>query len=258
MSGSHQDAEVEIRFSPLYAILQSSMDRLLAFLKSDSFTFLVNGETLESTVAEAISISPRVFELLSANPLNQSFSITSDLIQSADFGLFLSFSRCRDLVRIPRSRILSFVSICGLLGNEQLSLALLSSLTPLSREPGTKGKGPAICEGTVEECASQFYSYSADNLRFVDRQTLHRLLSSEFLLIESEDWLLRVLLDIGVDRFEFFDHIEVSLLSSSGLSLFVEEVKFDDLSEAIWLQILSRLKGLCPESVKSRRYVKQF
>jgi hypothetical protein len=92
----------------------------------------------------------------------------------------------------------------------------------------------------------------------VDRQTLHRLLSSESLLVESEDWLLRLLLDLGVDRSDFFCYIELSFLSSSGLSLLIDEMTFDDLSEAIWLKVCSHLKGILPGAVESRRYQKRL
>jgi hypothetical protein len=238
-------AELEIQFAPFYAIFQASVDRLLEFLKSDPFTFLVNGKEFESTVAEAIAISPAAFETLRANPLNRGFSITSESIESADFDPFLDFIRCREPVRLPRGRALLFISLCSSLGNDDLGLSLLSSLhrLPSDSASGNSGGRAAICEATIDECASQFYSYSADDLRFVDRQTLHRLLSSDALVIESEDWLLRLLVDLDVDRFDFFGHIEVSLLSASGISLLADVFTFDDLSEAVWLGVVSRLKG---------------
>jgi hypothetical protein len=109
---------------------------------------------------------------------------------------------------------------------------------------------------TIDECASHFYSYSVEDLRFLDHETLHRLLSSKSLLIESEDSLLRFLLDLGVDRHDFFGYIELSFLSSSGLSLFVDELSFDDLSKGIWDKIHSHLKGIHPSDIESRRYAK--
>jgi hypothetical protein len=233
-------------------------------LKSDPFTFIVNGHALETTLGEAIFISPIVFECLRVNPLNLSFTIASSAISSDDFRSFLEFACRSTSFALPRARALSFLSICNLLGNEPLSLALLSSMKSEGRaiaalgidEPAEKGKG--ICEATIDACASQLYSYSADDLRFVDHETLHRLLSSAYVKIESEDWLLRVLLDLGVDQFDFFRYIEVSFLSSAGLSLFVDEMRFDDLSEAIWAKVVSRLKGISPPSLDSGRYVGWF
>jgi hypothetical protein len=77
-------------------------------------------------------------------------------------------------------------------------------------------------------------------------------------LIRNEDWLLQLLLDLNVDRFDFFCHIELSFLSSSGLSLFLDEMSFDCISEVIWKQVISHLKGNSPTSHESRRHLKLF
>jgi hypothetical protein len=96
---------------------------------------------------------------------------------------------------------------------------------------------------TIDECASAFHLYSADEVRCLDHQTLHRLLSSESLSIESEDWLLGLLIDSGLDRSEFFCHLEVQFLTSTGISRFTEELKFESLTEDIWQKVVSRLKS---------------
>jgi hypothetical protein len=58
--------------------------------------------------------------------------------------------------------------------------------------------------------------------------------------------LLRLLLDLEVNRFEFFSIFEVSFLSSEGLALFIKELSFDDLTEAIWMKGMPRLKTVSP------------
>jgi hypothetical protein len=83
---------------------------------------------------------------------------------------------------------------------------------------------------------------------------LHCLLSSERLVVESEDALLRLLVALDVNRSDFFGHIEVSFLSMEGLSLFLSEVHFDDLCEDIWLRVVCRLKGDRSDEVRRRRY----
>jgi hypothetical protein len=93
--------------------------------------------------------------------------------------------------------------------------------------------GSPLRFATADECASQFYSLTIDELRFLNHRTLHRLLSSDCLAVESEDCLLRLLLDLHSNRIDFFGYIEVSFLSMEGLALFLAEVTFDDLCEAI-------------------------
>jgi hypothetical protein len=178
---------------------------------------------------------------------------------------FLHFVRSRDPVAIPHDRILSFISISGHLGNERLALVLLSSLKSDSSVPSQSQSLPSSTRAavqpktvfdsaTVDRCASKFYSYSIDELRFLDRQTLHRLLSSECLAVENEDSLLRLLLDLEWNRREFLGYIEISFLSKEGLTLFVGEVSFEDLCEDIWLKVISCLRGDSSDDLRARRY----
>jgi hypothetical protein len=170
---------------------------------------------------------------------------------------------------IPRDRALSFISISGQLGNDQLALALLSllnsdssvSLTaqPSHGLPESAPQRPGVFgSGTVDRCASQFYSYSIDELRFLDGQTLHRLLSSESLAVKSEDSLLRLLIAMDLNRSDFFGYIELAFLSKEGIALFLAEVRFDDLCEDIWLKIISRLNEDSPNGIRARRYFLSF
>jgi hypothetical protein len=62
------------------------------------------------------------------------------------------------------------------------------------------------------------------------------------LQILSEDDLLEKLIELGPEYFEYWCYIEVSFLSSAGISLFVEHLKFEDLNESIWLKVVDRLK----------------
>jgi hypothetical protein len=78
------------------------------------------------------------------------------------------------------------------------------------------------------------------------------LLPSPWLTIETEDCLLRLLLELGLelepgfDRSKFLAQIEISLLSKERHSLFLDEISLDGVSEEIWQKIVSHLKGLSP------------
>jgi hypothetical protein len=93
------------------------------------------------------------------------------------------------------------------------------------------------------------YLYSKEELGLLDNDTLHRILSSPFLSIESEDWLVRFLIELKVDeasesdRGAFLSHIELQFVSAEGLSLFLDSMSFDSLSESVWAQIVSRMKS---------------
>jgi hypothetical protein len=115
-------------------------------------------------------------------------------------------------------------------------------------------RGGYFDAAAVDRCAANFSSYSVDDLRSLDDRTLHGLLSSERLVVENEDALLRLLIGLDVNRCDFFGHIEVSFLSMEGLSLFLSEVQFEDLCDNIWLRVICRLKGDYSDEVRRRRY----
>jgi hypothetical protein len=89
------------------------------------------------------------------------------------------------------------------------------------------------CDVTIEYRASQLTLYSTDELRCLDRNVLHSLLSSESLCLSSEDWLLSQLIELGDDYFEFLHYVEVILLSKEGISHFVGKMRFSDLTSDI-------------------------
>jgi hypothetical protein len=221
---------------------------MLEFCPSRPFVFTVNGEEFPTTLAEAILLSPKVCEFQRSNPQSSGFDFASGSIDATDFGSFVEFVGCRALARIGRARALSFISISEQLGNESLTLALLSSLnielnSMMTGESVVSERDPniGVSIATIDRCASEFFLYSKDEIRCLDGRTLHRLLSSDSLLIESEDSLLKMLLALGDDGRDFFSYIEVKFLSSTGIGLFLSELAFDELTVLIWGKIVSRL-----------------
>jgi hypothetical protein len=269
---SKQESQSRSRLSPFAAVLQDGANRMLEVIKSDPFTFLVNGVDFASTVAEAVLLSDKVYDQMLLNPFTRLFEVSIATISSADFGLFLSFLRSGATMVDGRDQALRFLSISSALSNAVLSSFFLSSLcpsgsTPLSRVGEGESDFDFDCFG-VDWCASRFFCYSREELASlarIDREFLHRLLSSENLRVESEDSLLRLLLevevevDVEVDRSEFLCHIEVSFLSSDGLSLFLHELTFEDLTESIWAKIVIHLKGdgdqAKAKEMRQRRFV---
>jgi hypothetical protein len=106
---------------------------------------------------------------------------------------------------------------------------------------------------TIDRCASEFFLYSNDEVRCLDGRTLHRLLLSDSLVIESEDSLLEMLVALGDNGRDCFSLIEVKFLSSAGIGVFLSELAFDDLTAPIWEKIVSRLTaGDCERFNKNR------
>jgi hypothetical protein len=258
-------ADMECAFSPFYAIVETGLKRMFEFVKSDCFTFVVNGQQFESTIAEAVLISPAVCDLLRRDTSARSFVISSSDIESNDFGLVLQFVRSFDTI-LSKDRALSLLTVFNILGNDQLSFVLLASMNlsksksvldstqsqPVVPLLGVK-QAISSCDETIEYCASTFSNYSTDALRSLSRNALHILLSSESLRLDNEDLLLRTLLELGKDYLEYLKYVEVIFLSQEGITLFVDNLPFCEVTSDLWSKIVCRLKGDSDDSFRRRR-----
>jgi hypothetical protein len=163
-------ADKSLKFLPFYAILQDGLTRLFEVVKSDEFRFIVNGDSFESSVAEAVLISPTIHEVLQNDQSRRTFVISGDKIGSNDFGIFLEFVRCQDCNTFSDNKELSLLSICRLLGNERLARIFLASKNLNVRSISTSNVSCSsadtrpceieFCDANVEYCASQFHSSS--------------------------------------------------------------------------------------------------
>jgi hypothetical protein len=112
-------------FSPFYAIVETGLKRMVEFVKRNCFTFVVNGEHFESTIAEKVLISPAICDILRCDADAHSFAISSSDIESNDLSLILGFVRSFGTV-MSKDQALPLLLICNILGNDQLSFLLLS------------------------------------------------------------------------------------------------------------------------------------
>jgi hypothetical protein len=240
-----------LKGSKFCALLQDSLRRMLSVVRSDKFHLVVNGESFGTTLAEAVLISPKVYELLQLDPAIRRFSICSvDDSLSVDSSSLKAFLECvhlRDFFDLSRSNEFTFLTICRLFGNERLAFLFLASLSLIS-PPGsattstsssslgsTSSSEVSIsCEvlvnlisssqATIDYCASKFYRYSVGEIRHLDKHTLHLLLQLGSLRITSEDGFLN---ELGPDYFEFWCYVEPIFLTGDGISLFGDSLPFD-------------------------------
>jgi hypothetical protein len=166
-----------------------------------------------------------------------------------------------------------FLTICRLLGNERLAFLFLASLNSIS-PPGsattstsssTSSSEVSISgevlvnllsssQATIDYCASEFYRYSVDEIRHLDKHILHLLLQSGSLRIASEDEFLGFLKELGPDYFEFWCYIEPIFLTPDGISLFGDSLPFDYVSEHIWQKIFACIANKPDESIRKYRF----
>jgi hypothetical protein len=72
-------------------------------------------------------------------------------------------------------------------------------------------------------------------------------------LVESDDCLLRLLLDLDLNSSECFGSIEGSFLSMDGLKPFVAECCFDEVCDDSWLPIVFLLRDGSLDEFRARR-----
>jgi hypothetical protein len=265
-----------------YALLQDGLGRMLSVVKSDKFEVVVKGKSFETTLAEAVLISPKIYELLQLDPTIRTFTIRgldeAEDVDSNSFKMFLNCVHLGEFLHLSPSNELEFLSICRLLGNERLAFLFLASVNSLPLSPSSSSSttgstsapnsssGVSISpdvlvnlisssEATIDYCASEFHRYSVDEIGRLDKHTLHLLLASPSLRLESEDHFLRFLIDLGSDHFEFWHYIEPIFLTGDGISLFGDTLPFDYVNEDIWHKLFVRISNKPDEKIHRRRFL---
>jgi hypothetical protein len=268
MSTSQPQPQPFFKFSPFHAILQDGLERVLDVVKSDNFSFIVKGRVFISTIAEATLFSPKVHEMLRSDPSVRSFDISAedDNIDVSLFSLFLEIARNYDCPSIEENKKLCLLSLCRAIGNERLALVFLSWFCSTGSESesviGSSSSGSAtttakivgFCNANIDSCASQFHSYSIDTLHSLDQRTLHSLLRSRSLHIKTEDDLWPSLVSLGSEYCEYLGCVEISLLTSDCVSIFVETLPFDELTFDARSKIVQRFTHVRDEGLYIHRY----
>jgi hypothetical protein len=112
--------------------LKDGIDRLFEVLQNGEFIFVVKGEELKLTIAEAVLISSKVQENLRSAPEHHRFDfdieIEEEKITIKDFVRFLDFVHSNDCSKYSESERTSFLFIYKALGNEGLTFLLIDSL----------------------------------------------------------------------------------------------------------------------------------
>jgi hypothetical protein len=235
-------AILAMRFSPFYGIVQDGFSRMMEFVESEEFEFVVEGREIKSHLCEAVLISPRVYEAVQSDRTCRRFEFGTDVL-ARDFEIFLGFIRGREFDGADRSEIMKSLFISGKLSNSRLSYALLASLHSITIFNSGLRDSIRFCDANVDFCASQFFEYSIEELRLLGTPALRAVVSSSAFTVDSEDSLLRSLIGLGSGFFDLLECIEIGLLSEEGLPLFVETIDFEHLTSVIWSKVCCRLKG---------------
>jgi hypothetical protein len=254
---SPEAAEAAKSSSPFHVALNGGWIRLMDAMRVEEFVFMVNGEAVQTKIWEAVLISAKVHAMWRSSIESHVFHINDDSITSDVFMRFLEFSRSRVWKRLTKEEQSGFISICQLLGNEELTFLLLDYPARNATEDWSSEESHpiSIVGFDAEHCGSCFHRYSVDLLRHLGKETLHALLNSSSLKLVDENELLDTLMELGDEYYEFWSYVELSFLNDDHLSLFLETLPFDCLTELIWNKVSARLKGVPGEEVRLTRHL---
>jgi hypothetical protein len=235
-------------FSPFAAIVGQGLERLHGLSSDPAFTFVINGEPVETPLSEAVMLSPFAYEVLQGDRSCHEFVISSEAA-SVD-----GFSRLRRIaggteVTVEESAWHSVMALSRALGNRSLELATLALF--LESLSGTASFMPSPLMGRVpleEICALSFDQCVSNDLVTLDVSTLDGILSNESLVINSEDWLLSTLLDLAARDSGYtplLRHVRFGFVAPSYVRRFLDEVAFADLTLEIWECLSPRLIAPC-------------
>jgi hypothetical protein len=185
---------------------------------NDSIEFVVNDTVIESDIAESL-IFPAVREQLSVDGCARKFFVNSNGIEAADVRS-LQLLLSGEATSIGRSQSL----LSTFLGNVSLERLFLD------------------CSKTVN--LSELMKERRIDLKSVDLsvlsiEMLDCLLLSEFVMVESEDELLRLILKLGSDYRDLLRHIEIEFLSEEGFCILDEH--FGIPPESVWQCAVERI-----------------
>jgi hypothetical protein len=229
--------------SPFARVLLTGMARLRTVCDSGDFTFVINGERINSDLFEAVLLSPAVSQRLRTDWTDRLFVIGDSRIRAG------SFSLLRRLLALEPTEIAeadkhSLLYLCQALENPLLAAIFLQLL----------GSSAAVTDfselelSQIPAIAIRFHTYSTAELSALDAVTMDLILSNESLTVESEDLLMRTILALGKEYHSLFRHVRFEYLSRETIQEFLKQITFSDLTDEIWERITVRLDAANPAS----------
>jgi hypothetical protein len=144
--------------------------------------------------------------------------------------LFLSLSE-GSTIRVDEGMARSFVSLCGELDNPELCIPLLKHF---QSDIGLDQIYTFGDESLLDSIASQFSKFSRSDLDNIPLPALYHILSSDSLVVESEDWL--------------YDYISGRFSTDAEFSEWIRFVQFRYLSD----ECIESFTSMIPEYIDRR------
>jgi hypothetical protein len=140
--------------------------------------------------------------------------------------------------------------VAKLLGNRELSESLigfkddqetLNSSNACARLSLARFLGVSVSR-SIDYLASHFSEVEQDLLKSLSHGDLVEVFCCPKLQIETEDSLLRFILELGAAHFSLLGYLRHEYLSVSGIDRLLKSISLSDIDERLWLSLCDRLR----------------
>jgi hypothetical protein len=222
--------------------LPQGLSRVCEVVATGEFVLRLNDHDYTLSIVEAVFLSPRVFSALKTDSTIRFFDITDPRIDHNHFGDLLDIVHGRP-VKVTAASRLSLLRLSSRLGNADLARIFFGL-----REQ------EALNEEIQTSVRFDLTAHNREDLFLLDCDALEQLFISEELQIESEDWLLELILELGDDYRRLLNCVKFEFLTTEVLSRFLGQFDYSDVTGEIWSSLARRLIDGQSNRVNSGRY----
>jgi hypothetical protein len=236
-----------------------------ARIARNDFTFAIGSDRFHCDRFQAAFLSPLIATALSADPTVDEFVInipSPDSVPDTDVNFdstsaFASNSIaalerliCGEMVQLSESQISQMERLYEFLGNAELNEQVIDF--------STKGEELTVSNSLLQYhkksrfdlsvtsesafIASHFSEFKSVDLRRLNVSELEAIANSETLTIESGDWFLDLILDLGSDYRNLVSSVRFEFLSSFSINRFFDSISYSDVDERLWLKVMNRAR----------------
>ncbi|KAK8893873.1 hypothetical protein M9Y10_022302 [Tritrichomonas musculus] len=213
----------------------------------NNFTIKIGIKSYECNRVLASFISPVISQILSSDPLCNTFTIDVEDNQNLFDNIMALMNG--DTIEINASNYDLLLLIASKLGNQEMQddLSLMSfsenhvTFHNAIRRFISKSSLGISVEGESKFIASHFSEYAFDELNKLDDYNLDLILSQNNLKIEDESWLFNFLMRRNPPSPSLFSHLYFEYLTEKDIEKFLKFLKEEEMTGPLWAAISRRL-----------------
>jgi hypothetical protein len=223
------------------------LNRIESLPSSSDFSFIVCGHHYRCSKFSACFLSQKVFRALCSDFTMSSIDLGNISVKvfEAIFGVMTVGEP-----EISNESLDEALKICGELENDELSSQISSKLLEgqgmmkenvVSRLKLKCGLGLNF-SSELSFIASHLYEFESNVLKEVGISLCEEMLSSECLVVENEDSLLRMIVSNGDEYENLLCYVDCQYLTDSGICEYIEAISIENITLRHWESICRRLR----------------